>query len=66
MLVPVTHTDLVEQAVMDAAQDELLTTLADFLRLSVLLHELLIAHTSVATILSQVAKEVIEEEVEGL
>ena len=51
---------------MDAAQDELLTTLADFLGLSILLHELLIAHTSVATVLSQVAKEVIEEEVEGL
>ena len=66
MLVPVTHTDLVEQAVMDAAQDELLTTLADFLRLSILLNELLIAHTSVSTVLSQVAKEVIEEEVEGL
>lgn len=51
---------------MDSAQDELLAALTNFLRLSILLHELVIAHARVTTVLSQIAEEVVEEEVEGL
>ena len=34
--------------------------------MSILLHELVIAHARVTTVLSQIAEEVVEEEVEGL
>lgn len=51
---------------MNAAQNELLAALANFFCLSILFNELIVCHACVTSILCQITKEVIKEEIEGL
>ena len=63
--IPLTSLHLLEEDVMDASEYEFLAALADFLRVHVLLQELVVVLDGV-DVLAEVAEQVVQEEVERL
>ena len=63
--IPLASLHLLEEYVMDAPEDKLLTALPNLLRVHILLQELVIILNGV-DVLAKVTKQIVQEEVEGL